>query len=105
MKDPLSYYLGKLTSVYSVDGNIQEEQVQRNNHTIHTTMRIMEEYHNRLFFYYIIRDNLPESNHDCFINVGRKAFILFLNDPVNLEEPQLNRCVLASGILPMRAQR
>ncbi|EUD64100.1 hypothetical protein C922_05519 [Plasmodium inui San Antonio 1] len=105
MKDHLSYYLGKLTCVYSVDGNIQEEQVRNSNHTIHRTMRILEEYKNRLFSYYIIRDNLPESNHDSFINVGRKPFILFVNEPLTMEESQLNGFLLESRTLMMEAHR
>ncbi|EUD64253.1 hypothetical protein C922_05368 [Plasmodium inui San Antonio 1] len=105
LNDPLSYYLGKLKSQHSADGNIEVEHLQRSNHTIHTTMRIMGEYHNRHFFHYIVRDNFPESNHDCFINVVRKAFILSVNELVTMEEPQLNKCVLESGILMVRAQR
>ncbi|EUD64491.1 hypothetical protein C922_05131 [Plasmodium inui San Antonio 1] len=105
MKDHLSYYLGKLTCMYSVDGNIQEEQVRNNNHTIHATMRILEEYKNRLFFYYIIRDNLPTYHHDSFINVHRKAFTLFINELVIMEESQLNGCVLESRTLMVEAHR
>ncbi|EUD63806.1 hypothetical protein C922_05813, partial [Plasmodium inui San Antonio 1] len=105
LKDHLSYYLGKLKSPYSVDGNTEREQVRNSNHSINTTMRIMGEYHNRHFFHYIVRDNFPESNHDCFINVVRKAFILSVNELVTMEEPQLNKCVLESGILMVRAQR
>ncbi|EUD64155.1 hypothetical protein C922_05458, partial [Plasmodium inui San Antonio 1] len=99
----LSYYLGKLKSPYSVDGNIEVEHVQRSHHTIQTTMRMMEEYHNRLFFYYVIGDKLPEYDHDSFINVHRKTFTLFINELVTMEEPQLNRCVLESGILMVEA--
>ncbi|EUD63890.1 hypothetical protein C922_05726 [Plasmodium inui San Antonio 1] len=105
LNDHLSYYLGKLKSVYSVDGNIEVEHVQRSNHTIHTTLRIMEEYHNRLFFYYAIKDNLPEYDPDSFINVHRKAFTLFIKELVTMEELKLNRCVLESGILMVRAHR
>ncbi|EUD64116.1 hypothetical protein C922_05507, partial [Plasmodium inui San Antonio 1] len=59
LKNPLSYYLGKLESLYSVDESIEEERVQNGNDTIHRTMRIMEEYQNKLFFYYVIGDKLP----------------------------------------------
>ncbi|EUD64049.1 hypothetical protein C922_05575 [Plasmodium inui San Antonio 1] len=59
LKDHLSYYLGKLKSPYSVDGNLERGQVQSTNDTIHTTISIMEEYQNRLFFYYVIGDKLP----------------------------------------------
>ncbi|EUD63906.1 hypothetical protein C922_05714 [Plasmodium inui San Antonio 1] len=44
LKDHLSYYLGKLKSPYSVDGNIEREQVRNSNHSINRTMRILEEY-------------------------------------------------------------
>ncbi|EUD63832.1 hypothetical protein C922_05786 [Plasmodium inui San Antonio 1] len=105
LNDPLSYYLGKLKRSYTVDGNIEVDHLQRRNHTIHTTMRNMDEYQNRLFFHYIISDNFPKSNQDCFINVVRKAFILFVNELVTMEQPQLNRCVLESWILMGRAHR
>ncbi|EUD63850.1 hypothetical protein C922_05771, partial [Plasmodium inui San Antonio 1] len=105
LNEHLSYYLGKLKSPYSVDGNIEVEHVQRSNHTIHTTMRIMEDYHNRLFLYYAIKDNLSEYDNDSFIKVHREAFTLFINELVTMDEPQLNRCVLESGILRVRAHR
>ncbi|EUD66895.1 hypothetical protein C922_02479 [Plasmodium inui San Antonio 1] len=103
LNNHLSYYLGKLKSPYSVDGNIEVGHVQRSNHTIHTTMRIMEEYKNRLFFYYIIRDNLPRYDPDSFIDVHRKAFTLFINELVTMEERHLNRYELESGTLMVEA--
>ncbi|EUD64162.1 hypothetical protein C922_05454, partial [Plasmodium inui San Antonio 1] len=105
LKDHLSYYLGKLKSPYSVDGNIEKQQVRSSNHSINTTIRIMEDYQNRLFFYYVIGNELPHLHHDSLINVSECAFILFVNEPVIMDEPQLNRCVLESGILRVRAHR
>ncbi|EUD63901.1 hypothetical protein C922_05718, partial [Plasmodium inui San Antonio 1] len=64
LKDYLSYYLGRLASLYSA-----------------------------------IKDNLREYDHDSFINVHRKAFTLFKNELVIMEESQLNGCVLESSKL------
>ncbi|EUD67833.1 hypothetical protein C922_02022 [Plasmodium inui San Antonio 1] len=94
LKEHLSYYLGKLKSLYSVDENIAEDQMRKGKHTIDATMKITQEYHNRLFFYYIIKDNLPESEHERFIHVGRESFTLFINELVTMEERELNKCVL-----------
>ncbi|EUD64030.1 hypothetical protein C922_05590 [Plasmodium inui San Antonio 1] len=104
LNNPLSYYLGKLKSLYSVDGNIEREQVWNRNHSVNTPRRIMEEYQNRLFFYYIIGDKLPHSRHDSLINVIQFAFILFINELVTMEDHHLNRCELESGTLRMEAQ-
>ncbi|GAB67536.1 hypothetical protein PCYB_121040, partial [Plasmodium cynomolgi strain B] len=94
LKEHLSYYLRKLKSLYNVDENIAEEQMQKSNHTIDSTIRITEEYHNKLFFYYVIKDNLHESNHERFINICRNTFTLFINELVTMGEGKLNKCVL-----------
>ncbi|EUD64011.1 hypothetical protein C922_05606 [Plasmodium inui San Antonio 1] len=92
LKDHLSYYLGRLRSLYSVEEDIEEELVQNNNNTIETPMEIMEEYHNRLF-YYIIMDHLLQLKPNPFINVAKEAFTLFIDKSVTMERRQLNKCV------------
>ncbi|SCO73865.1 Plasmodium exported protein, unknown function [Plasmodium vivax] len=94
LKEHLSYYLRRLKSLYNVDDNIAEEQMQKSNHTIDSTIRITEEYHNKLFFYYVIKDNLPEYEHERFINICRNTFTLFINELVAMGEGKLNKCVL-----------
>ncbi|ANQ10068.1 Uncharacterized protein PCOAH_00040540 [Plasmodium coatneyi] len=94
LKEHLSFYLEKLKSLYDVDENIAEEQMEKINYTIDTTVRMTEEYHNKLFFYYIIKDNLPESDHERFINIGRNAFNAFIDELVTMGERKLNKCIL-----------
>ncbi|EUD66384.1 hypothetical protein C922_03300 [Plasmodium inui San Antonio 1] len=60
LKDLLSYYFGRLRSLYSLEEGTEEELVQNGNHTIETPMEMMEEYHNRLSLYYIIMDQMPQ---------------------------------------------
>lgn len=93
LKEHLSYYLEKLKSLYNVDENIAEEQMRENNYTIESNVRMTKEYHNKLFFYYIIKDNLPESDYESFINIARNAFNLFINELVTMGERTLNKCV------------
>ncbi|GAW82044.1 Plasmodium exported protein, unknown function [Plasmodium gonderi] len=95
LKEFLSDYLEKLKSLYNVDENIAQEQMNKTNHTIDSTIRITEDYHNKLFFYYVIKDNLPEREHERFVNICKNTFTLFVNELSNNGQTKLNKSVIS----------